>query len=222
MELNGKRILVAGGGGALGARIADALAARGSAVARASRGGANGAIPLEITDPDSCTAAVAEAERRLGGLDGLVVATGSVGFGRSGELDRAAERTLIDVNARGPIDLIAATLPRLEPGGAIVALSAVVAEFPTAGMAAYSASKAALSAYLTAVRRERRKELDVVLDVRPGHMDTGFAERAIAGEPPKLPAPQDEGQLVERVLDAVEAGARELRYDPRERELVTV
>lgn len=222
MDLKGKRILVAGAGGALGGRIADALVARGSAVARATRAGAEGAIPLEVTDPGSCTAAVAEAERRLGGLDGLVVATGAVGFGRSGELDRSAERTLIDVNARGPIDLIAAALPRLEPGGAIVALSAVVAEFPTAGMAAYSASKAALSAYLTAVRRERRQELDVVLDVRPGHMETGFAARAIAGEPPKLPPPQDEGQLVKRILDAVEAGARELRYDPRERELVTV
>lgn len=220
MDLEGKRILVAGAGGALGERIADALVARGSEVARASRGGVEGAIPLEITDSDSCTAAVAEAARRLGELDGLVVATGAVAFGRSGELDRSVERTLIDVNARGPIDLIAAALPGLEAGGAIVVLSAVVAEFPTAGMAAYSASKAALSAYLTAIRRERRKDLDVVLDVRPGHMETGFAERAIAGEPPKLPPPQDEDDLVEQVLDAVEAGARELRYDPRERRLV--
>lgn len=222
MELKGKRILVAGASGALGSRLVAGLESRGCEVAQAARSAGDQGIPLEITDPASCTEAVAEAERRLGGLDGLVVATGAVAFGRSGELDREAERRLIDVNARGPIDLIAAALPRLADGGAVVALSAVVAEYPTAGMAAYSASKAALSAYLTALRRERRKQLDVVLDVRPGHMETGFAERSIAGQAPKLPSPEDEGELVRRILDAVEAGARELRYDPRDRELLEV
>jgi short-subunit dehydrogenase len=86
-------------------------------------------------------------------------------------------------------------------------------------LAAYSASKAALSAYLEAVRRERRRDLSLVLDVRPGHLETGFADHALAGEPPKLPPPGDTEDLVERILDAIETGARELSYDPRTREL---
>ncbi len=176
-------------------------------------------IELELTDPESCESAIDGAISLLGGLDGLVIATGAVAFGRSGEIDRAAERKMLDVNARGPIDLIAAALPRFEPGGAVVGLSAVVAEFPTAGMAAYSASKAAFSAYLEALRRERRKQLEVVLDVRPGHMETGFATRALAGEAPKLPEPGSADELIARILDAVETGGRELSYDPRTRDL---
>lgn len=229
MDLDGKRILVAGATGALGGRLARALKARNATIAPAGRDRAAllsiaeelnaEPIELELTDPVSCARAVESAGEALGGLDGLVIATGVVAFGRSGELDPRTERTLLEVNAAGPITLIGAALPRLAPGGGVVALSAVVAEFPTAGMAAYSASKAALSAYLEAIRRERRRDLDLVLDVRPGHLETGFAERALAGEPPKLPAPGDTEDLVERILDAIEAGARTLSYDPRTREL---
>jgi NAD(P)-dependent dehydrogenase (short-subunit alcohol dehydrogenase family) len=210
--------------------IARALRGRGAEVATAGRDvGATAAlaadlgsepIALEITDPDSCEAAVAAAVSGLGGLDAVVIATGAVAFGRSGELPSEIESQLLAVNASGPISLIAAALPHLSDGGGVVALTAVVAEFPTAGMAAYSASKAALSAYLTALRRERRRELGVVLDVRPGHMDTGFADSALAGEPPKLPPPQDPEELVEQILLGLEEGKRELRYDPRERRLL--
>lgn len=229
MDLDGARFLVAGATGELGGRLARGLDARGARVAPAGRDGERlGAVAaelgiegigLEITEPDSCESAIESAVGLLGGLDGIAVATGAVAFGRSGEIDRAAERALLEVNARGPIDLISAALPAIEEGGAVVGLSAVVAEFPTAGMAAYSASKAALTAYLGAVRRERRRQLSVVLDVRPGHMETGFAERALAGEPPRLPEPQSADELVERVLDAIESGGRELSYDPRTREL---
>ena len=111
-------------------------------------------------------------------------------------------------------------LDELSPDGAVVAITAVVAEFPTAGMAAYSASKAALAAYLAALRRERRKELATVLEVSPGHMETGFADRALAGEPPPLPEGEDADELVETALEALAANRREVRYDMKARELV--
>jgi short-subunit dehydrogenase len=229
MELGGKRFLVAGASGQLGGRLARGLAERGSRVIVAGRDQARldavageleaPSVRLDILDADSCTAAITAAVDRLGGLDGLVISTGVVAFGRAGELDRQVEAEVMRVNALGPISLIAAALPHLEAGGALVGLSAVVAEYPTAGMAAYSASKAALSSYLSAVRRERRRDLAVVLDVRPGHMETGFPERALAGEPPRLPEPEDADALVESVLEALVAERRELRYDPRERRL---
>lgn len=189
----------------------------GDRLSAVARGLGTEPLQLELRDPDSCRRAITSAAEMLGRLDGLVVATGAVAFGRSGELDPEAEGELIEINARGPIRLVAEALPRLEPGGAVVALSAVVAEFPTAGMAACSASTAALSAYLEALRREWRRDLEVVLDIRPGHMDTGFADRALAGVAPRLPEPQSEDELVEAILAAVEADARELAYDPRTR-----
>ena len=38
---------------------------------------------------------------------------------------------------------------------------------------------------LQALRREVRREF-TVLEVSPGHMETGFADRALAGEPPTI------------------------------------
>lgn len=229
MELTDKRFLVAGASGQLGSRFARGLRERGARVGLTARDpGSIGdlaeelgghAIALEITDPDSRTTAVESAAEKLGGLDGLIVATGAVAFGLSGEIDPAIEARLIEINATGPMGLIAAAVPKLEEGGAIVVLSAVVADFPTARMAAYSASKAGLSAYVSAVRRERRKNLSAVLDVRPGHMETGFSDRALEGDVPKMPAGEDPDALVNAAIEALIADKRELAYDPMERSL---
>ncbi len=229
MELKGKSFLVVGASGELGSRFARALAARGVRLALTARDarGLEGlaaeldatAIPLEITDESSRNAALAAAEESLGGLDGLLVASGVVAFGRSGELDPAAETRMMAVNAMGPISLIAAAQKRISDGGAVVVISAVVAEFPTAGIAAYSASKAALSAYVAALRREQRRRLAVVLDVRPGHMETGFAGRALAGDPPRMPEPEDPDELVAAAVAAITEDKRELAYDPMKRTL---
>jgi NAD(P)-dependent dehydrogenase (short-subunit alcohol dehydrogenase family) len=130
-------------------------------------------------------------------------------------------RALFDVNLVGPIALIRAALAAPEPPRAIVALSAIVADLPTAQMAAYSAAKAGLSAYLTALRHERRKARTTVLDVRPPHLDTGFETRALAGEPPRLPEPVPAAELVPRIVDAVREGRRALAWDAANRQFVT-
>jgi short-subunit dehydrogenase len=229
MDLNGSRILVAGATGALGERFARALSGRGAKLALAGRdrellgriGGELGApaILLDFTEPGSAREAVEAARSELGGLDGVVIASGAVAFGRSGELDPEIESRLFTVNATGPAAMISAALEDLSPDGAVVAITAVVAEFPTAGMAAYSASKAALASYLTALRRERRKELAAVLEISPGHMETGFADHALAGSPPPLPEGEDPDQLVETSIDALEQNRREVRYEPKSKQL---
>ena len=230
MEINDARILVAGATGEVGSRLAHELSEAGARVALAGRNEARLAelgdeleaptLVFEATDPDSCAGAVDGAAKRLGGLDALVIATGVAAFGDAAELGDDTARTLFAVNALGPIALVRAALGHLPSDGAIVALSAIVADHPTAGMAAYSASKAALSGYLAAVRRERRRGGLTVLDARPQHMETGFSDRAIAGEPPPLPRPVDVDEVVAKVLDGMRNGRRELAYDLESRELV--
>ena len=223
MDLDGARVLVAGASGALGGLLAAELQDRGARLALAARdtsGLPDGAIPLELTDPASCAAAVDGALDALGGLDALVIATGAVAFGPADALDPAVAAELFAVNVTGPMALVAAALPHVEDGG-IVALSAVVAAWPTAGMAAYSASKAALSAYLAALRREQRKRKVTVVDVRPPHLDTPFAERALAGEPPPLPEPHAAREVAVAVVDALRDGRREVAWDLKAKALVT-
>jgi len=219
--------MVAGATGELGSRLARALRAEGGHVFLAGRNAdrlselaVRLAAPAGVLDLARPTEAVNTAVGVLGGLDGLMIATGAVAFGAADELPDGVARELFEVNALGPMALIRAALDELGSPAAVVALSAVVAEFPTAGMAAYSASKAALSAYLGALRRERRRDGLTVLDVRPPHLDTDFSAHALHGKPPKLPAPADPDALVAAILDAVRNDRRELRYDPTRRELI--
>jgi len=60
---------------------------------------------------------------------------------------------LVASNLLGPLRMMRAALPHLD-GGFVVNLSAVVAEQPPAGMVAYAATKAGLTAADTALRRE--------------------------------------------------------------------
>lgn len=230
MDLSEKRFLVAGATGELGGRLAAGLAAGGARVAVAGRDAeALARLASEIDAPSaeldleqtsSIHSAVDTAARALGGLDGVVVATGAVAFGPAADLDDAVAARLMQVNALGPIALIRAALPELARPGAVVALSAVVADHPTAGMAAYSASKAALSAYLTALRREERRDGLLVLDVKPQHVATAFAERALAGSPPPLAPGADPDEVVAVILEALGDDRRELAYDLKRRTLV--
>jgi NAD(P)-dependent dehydrogenase (short-subunit alcohol dehydrogenase family) len=228
MEISGSRILLAGATGVIGGKLAEALSENGARLFLAGRDpGALASIGerlqsetvvLDYSEPESVAGAVEAAVAGLGGLDAVVVATGAVAFGEARDLDPEVLTRLIEANATGPMHLISESLKRLEPGGSIVAITAVVAEFPTAGMAAYSASKASLAAFLSALRREVRRQF-TVLEVSPGHMETGFAGRALAGEPPAMPEPEDVDELVGVIVQSMIDGRREIRYDIRSREL---
>lgn len=228
MEISGSRILLAGATGVIGGKLAEALSENGARLflagrdpgALASIGGRlqSETVVLDYSEPESVAGAVEAAVAGLGGLDAVVVATGAVAFGEARDLDPEVLTRLIEANATGPMHLISESLKRLEPGGSIVAITAVVAEFPTAGMAAYSASKASLAAFLSALRREVRRQF-TVLEVSPGHMETGFAGRALAGEPPAMPEPEDVDELVGVIVQSMIDGRREIRYDNRSREL---
>ncbi|KES08783.1 short-chain dehydrogenase [Streptomyces toyocaensis] len=225
MELDGAHILVAGATGVLGGALTAELAARGARPALAGRDptrlaraadacpGAP-AVVFDAYDPASCARAVHEANTLLGGLDAVVTAFGSVGFGRAAETGDEVAEHLAAVNFLAPAAFFRAALSVMGPGSVIAAFTGVVAQRPQAGMADYSASKAALSAWLAAVRREVRTGGVRVLEVSPGHLDTGFAGRSVAGAAPPMAPGGDPGRVVRAVADALEADAELLRTAP--------
>lgn len=226
-DIDGKRVLVAGASGMLGGRIGDALHARGARVVAAGRDGRRTSeraaawstepVPLDVVDEKSCRTAVEIAVAQLGGLDGVVVAVGVPAFGPAAEADPAVVEEVFAVNALGPMTLVRTAVPHLPDDGFVVVLSAILASAPMAGMADYSAAKAALAAWLQAGRREWRPR--TVVDVRPPHLESEFATRALAGDPPALPAGLDPDRVVAATLEAVEGGKREVSWDPRARDL---
>lgn len=228
-DVQGARTLVVGGTGVLGSAITQLLSDGGARVVVTGRDGrrlaaladvSEAALELDLLDVDAARAAVARAADLLGGLDLVVVASGVAGFGAARDTPDAVVEELFAVNTLGPIAVLSAAVPRLEEGGGIAVLSAVLADAPMAGMAAYSASKAGVSAYLSALRREVRRHGVSVLDVRPPHMETGLAQRALDGTPPKLPTGHDVEELVALVVEGISTDARELAWDPAVKGLV--
>jgi NAD(P)-dependent dehydrogenase (short-subunit alcohol dehydrogenase family) len=229
MELDGARVLVAGASGALGGQLADALRERGATVVAGGRDAdrlrdvaercGTDPVTFDAVDVDSCTAAVDAAAEALGGLDAIVVTVGVAGFGRALDTEPVVSEELFAVDVLGPMALVRAAARHLGEGGSVAVFSAILADLPTAGMADYSAAKSALSTWLQVLRREERKRF-TVLDVRPPHLDTGLETRALAGEPPRLPAPMPAADVVPLVVRALEQGASEIVFDRAEGGLV--
>ena len=217
--LDGLVVAVIGASGAIGSRIATGAADRGARVVLVGRDEARlrEVVPgAEVVVGDLGDATLGErvvdaAKSAHGRLDGVVNAAGVVAFGALADTDDAVLEELFLTNVVGPLFLVRRVLPQLtEHGGFLVNLSAVVAEQPMAGMVAYSASKAALTAVDRGLTKELRRAGVDVLDVRPPHTETGLVDRALAGKAPRLPEGLAPDVVATAVLDAVEAGTPEL------------
>ncbi len=220
--LDGAVVAVVGASGALGSLVARGAAARGAHLLLVGRnrtrleGVVEGAevVVGDLGDATLGDRVVDAANGGHGRLDGVVNAAGVVAFGPLVDTDDAVVEELFLTNVVGPLFLARRVLPALrESGGFLANLSAVVAERPMAGMAAYSACKAALTAADRALHKELRRTGVDVLDVRPPHTETGLATRPLAGEAPRLPQGLEPAAVAEAVLDAIEAGRTELGSD---------
>lgn len=224
-SVNGVSVLVAGATGGLGAPLARRLADAGARLTLVGRSpdrlaalGLHGARlhPADLTAPCAPEAAVAAAVEAFGQLDGVVFAAGVVAFGPAVETDDATLETLVRINLLAPQRLVRAAYPHLHASAVagrnpfVLNVSAVVAEQPMAGMAAYTASKAGLAAYDSAAGRELRRARIRLVDARPPHTETGLATRPIAGQAPTLPQGKDPDGVAARLIAAIVDDERDL------------
>lgn len=223
-QVTGRSIVVVGATGGLGRPIARRLADRGARltlVARdADRLAATGvpglAVAADVRRAGAAERIVERASTEYGGIDGLVFAAGVVAFGAVADTPDDVLIEVFTLNALAPIRLLRAALPALGASASagrepfVVHISAVVAEQPMPGMAAYSASKAALAAFDTAAARELRRSGIRLIDVRPPHTETGLAHRPIAGAAPRLPQGLVPQAVADRIVAAIVDGERDL------------
>lgn len=218
-DLGGASVIVMGASGGIGRRIAAQLSERGAGLTLAARELAKlesvgidaTLIAADLRDAEAGKAVVAAALAAYGRLDGLVNAAGVVAFGSLAETDDEVIEDLFLTNVLGPLWLIRAALPALtESRGFIANISGVVAEQPLAGMAAYAASKAALTAADRALARELRAAGITVTDARPPHTETGLADRPLTGTAPRLREGLQPDAVARRIVSAIIAGEREI------------
>jgi cyclic-di-GMP-binding biofilm dispersal mediator protein len=218
-SLSGKRIVIIGGSGVLGAEFARQLHAAGAEVSLLVRNPSS--IPadlsdlvhaqVDIGDREALTAALTTL--RAGGIDGMINAAGVVAFGALNDVPESIVEELFRTNALGTMNVLACGSGVVSEGGFIASLTGVAADMVVMNMSAYCASKSAAHSAMAVAARELRSKKITVLDVRAPHTETGLTDRALWGTAPKMPAGLAPSALVARVITALVEGERDLPAD---------
>ncbi len=185
---------------ALLARTESGLAETAAAVEACGRRAVS--IPVDVREPEAVAEAVGRAAAEFGGLDVVVANAGVAPTRWSGKLTYADCADVVDVNVRGALATLLAALPDMlaRGRGTLVGISSVVAYRGVPKLAAYSASKAFLSAFLDVLRVDLRKTPLRVVDVRPGYVATDL----LGGRRP--PGTVDVGTAARRIATGIERG----------------
>ncbi|MGL4648802.1 MAG: SDR family NAD(P)-dependent oxidoreductase, partial [Caldilineaceae bacterium] len=144
-------------------------------------GGQATGVALDVTQSDSCRAAVATVLANFGRLTTLVNAAGILRVGRVDEMDEAEYDAIMRVNMTGTWLATKAAVPamRAAGGGSIVNLSSVSAFIGSDAGWAYTVSKGAVLAFTYGIAQELAPDGIRVNALCPGWVDAGFTHWAM-------------------------------------------
>ena len=196
-----KVILLTGASSGIGAGIALAVARQGATLGLVARrkemlddlvaqceevGGTAIAFPIDVTDDAGLIAAADEMRERFGRIDILVA---NAGVGGNDAETRAytpqAVRRLVEINLLGAANAVYAVVGDmiLRRSGHLVAVSSLAGYRGLPQSAAYSASKAGMSAFFESVRIDvQRSGVDVTI-IHPGFIRTPLTSSRAARMP---------------------------------------
>ncbi|AMR81097.1 2-hydroxycyclohexanecarboxyl-CoA dehydrogenase [Cupriavidus nantongensis] len=203
--LEGKTVIVTGGGGGIGSAtclrfaragagvgVLDLNPEAGERVAAQIReaGGRALAVRCDITDRASVDAAVAAVEQDLGPVDVLVNNAGWDVFRPFVKTEPAQWERLIAINLTGALHMHHAVLPGMvaRRRGRIVNIASDAARVGSSGEAVYAACKGGLVSFSKTIAREHARHGITVNVVCPGPTETALFEdyKQGAGNPDKL------------------------------------
>lgn len=146
---------------------------------------------IEVTDPASRDALLDTAADAMGGVDGLVVAIGTLGDQERAEREPEHLGSVIEVNFTAVAQLLERAAARFtdQNHGLIVALSSVAGDRGRPSNYAYGSAKAGLTAFLEGLRGRLHEHGVHVLTVKPGPVDTKMTFGM--DDPPPLMADPD-------------------------------
>lgn len=132
---------------------------------------------IDVCDQASVAPAMQHQFQTFGTVDLVIVNSGVTGVRKAGDGNIAEDRRIIETNLLGAIAVIDVAMAQFKQQGHghLVGISSVSASFAIPGSGAYSASKAALTNYLEALRMEvAKRKIDVTI-VHPGFVNTDIA-----------------------------------------------
>lgn len=226
MELNGKVVVVTGGGDGMGRELVLQLLARGARVAAvdirepalietAQLAGAGDRLSLhviDITDHQAVSALPAEVERAHSQVDALINNAGIIQpFVPVADLDLDQITRVMDVNFYGTLTMVKAFLPTLlsRPQAHIANVSSMGGFFPFPGQSIYGASKAAVKLLTEGLYAELQDTAVGVSVIMPGAVNTSISQNSgvtmigTPGDASRLPMTSAE-RAAQIMLDGIE------------------
>jgi short-subunit dehydrogenase len=158
---------------------------------------------VDVTDRHALIRAVADINAALGAIDVLVACAGIGSLTQVPQLETITLRHTLDVNLVGVAQSIEAVLPGMitRGRGHIVGVASVAGYRGFPWMISYSASKAALIAYLEAVRPGLRRRGVTVTTVCPGFVRTQMSIDIPYRQPVKMIEPEVAARYLVRAID---------------------
>lgn len=186
-QVDGKVVVISGGGTGIGAATARRYAAEGARVAILGRrrepldavAESTGALAVvaDVSDPSSVSAAIGSIVAEFGGIDVLVANAGGHGLSTVGETDDAEWALAFTTNVTTAFVLAREALPHLvESAGQIVIVSSLAGLFAGPGVAGYTVGKHALIGLTRSLARDYGKHGVRVNAVCPGWVRTPMAD----------------------------------------------
>ena len=214
LTLKGKVVLVTGAARGLGRAYCEVLAAHGARVVAGDiadrtatvdsvteAGGEALGVGLDVTDPESCTAAVAATVDTFGGLDGVVnnaALYATLSMAPFDQLSTDEWQAAMDVNVTGVFNVCRASVGAMKErgGGSIVNIASLAAVYGMANVLHYTTSKAAVIGLTRGLARELGRHWIRVNAVAPSAVKTEGTVEFFGG-------PDGDADGMSRALDII-------------------
>ncbi len=218
MTWKAKTVFLTGASSGIGEGLAVALAKRGASLGLVARraemledlaarceaaGGRAIALPCDVADAKALAAAAAKFREEFGHIDIMIA---NAGIGGNDPLTRAYDpasvKKLIDINVLGAVNSIHAVIGDMieRRNGQLVAISSLAGFRGLPKSAAYSASKAAMTALFESVRLDNAKhDIDVTI-IQPGFIKTPLT----SGRSNKMPFIMELDDAIPHFIAAIE------------------
>jgi short-subunit dehydrogenase len=223
-----QRAIITGASSGIGAEMSRELARRGYAVALLARRAdllqelakqlPNAvAVPCDVTDEAAVMSAVRAGERALGGPFDVAIANAGVGVTGYAAKDVSDAERMMQVNYFGMLYLFHAVIPGMieRRSGRFSGIASIAGLRGLPTSSGYSASKAAMQAFLEAVRVELAPFGIRVTTVNPGFIATPMTEKNKF----RMPFLMKADKAARIIIDGIERGARVVEF-PRPMSLV--
>jgi len=218
MEWKNRVIFLTGASSGIGEALALAMAKRGATLGLLARreellkdlaarceesGGRARYFAVDVTDENAVEEAAESLRKEFGKID-VLIANAGIGGNNSEtrKFNAKAVAQVININLLGAVNAVAAVLPQMleNKSGQLVAISSLAGFRGLPKSAAYSASKAGMTAFFESVRLDvRHQGVDVTI-IQPGFIKTPLT----SGRANKMPFLMELEDAIPLFLHAIE------------------